>query len=149
MLYDDLAAELVKYQFILLRNKDSNRGNIDLLRGKKRVMGYLIEVEDGVTPSKLCKFMDVSSARITSILNKLEEHGEIIRIPDKDDKRKKIVYLSEQGRKSGLAQQKKYIEDSSKMLRALGEYDAKEHVRIMKKIYNLLYLNMRKNNEHK
>ena len=57
MLYEELAAELLKYQFILFR-KEGNKNTIDILRGKKRVIGYLFEVKDGVSPSVLSDFMD-------------------------------------------------------------------------------------------
>ncbi|MGD1823649.1 MAG: MarR family winged helix-turn-helix transcriptional regulator [Pleomorphochaeta sp.] len=139
-MYKELAKELVKYQFVLLRKEGSNRGNIDLLRGTKRVIGYLTEVKDGVTPTELSEFMSVSSARIASILNKLEEQEIIIRVNNKEDKRKKIVYLSEKGRQVGLSYQEKYINETVELLKALGESDAKEHVRIIKKIY-FLYIN--------
>lgn len=145
MIYEELAAELVKYQFILLREKNDDRDHIDILRGTKRVIGYLIEIEDGVSPTKLCEFMGVSSARIASILNKLEEQGIIIRVANKIDKRKKIVYLSDKGREYGASLQKKFIKEAAAMLRALGEHDAKEHVRIIKKIYTLC-LNRKNNN---
>ena len=136
MLYEELAAELLKYQFILFR-KEGNKNTIDILRGKKRVIGYLFEVKDGVSPSVLSDFMDVSSARIACILNNLEDDEIINRLDDKNDKRCKLVYLTEKGRALGAAYQKKYIKEISTMLEALGEHDAKEHVRIIKRIYNL------------
>ncbi len=58
-------------------------------------------------------------------------------LDDKNDKRCKLVYLTEKGRALGAAYQKKYIKEISTMLEALGEHDAKEHVRIIKRIYNL------------
>ncbi len=136
MLYEELAAELLKYQFVLLR-KEGNKNNIDILRGKKRVIGYLYEVKDGVYPSVLSSFMGVSTARIACILNKLEDDKIINRLEDKKDKRCKLVYLTDEGRSLGASYQKKYIKEISTMLRALGEHDAKEHVRITKKIFDL------------
>lgn len=136
MLYEELAAELIKYQFVLFR-KQGNKKTIDILRGKKRVIGYLFEVKDGVTPSTIASFMEVSTARIANILNCLEDDKIISRVEDKKDKRSKLVFLTEKGKALGLTYQKKYINELSTMLRALGEHDAKEHVRITKKIYSL------------
>ncbi len=137
MLYKDLATQLIKYQFSLLRNNHKEVSGIDIIRGKKRVIGYLIEVEDGVHPKKISDFMGVSTARIANILNKLEEQELIVRTPDSVDKRQIVVNLTNNGRTLGLEYQNEIISELAKMLEALGKEDAIEYVRITKKIYEL------------
>ncbi len=143
MLYKDLATQLIKYQFSLLRNNHKEVSGIDIIRGKKRVIGYLIEVEDGAHPKKISDFMGVSTARIANILNKLEEQELIVRTPDSVDKRQIVVNLTANGRTLGLEYQNEIISELSKMLEALGKEDAIEYVRITKKIFEL---SLKKNN---
>lgn len=137
MIYRKLATQLIKYQFSLLRSKPNDVKGLDIVRGKKRVIGYLIEVEDGVNPKKISDFMGVSTARIANILNKLEEQELIVRTPDSVDKRQIVVNLTANGRTLGLEYQNEIISELSKMLEALGEDDAREYVRITKKIYEI------------
>ncbi|GKX27748.1 MarR family transcriptional regulator [Vallitalea longa] len=136
--YKKYAEKLVEYQFKLSRvPKHINNINTDQIRGEKSVIGYLIEVEDGVTPSKLAQFIGVSTARVANILNKLEDKGCIIRKMDTKDRRRIIVYITEKGRKTGLRAKEYAVEHISKVLAELGEHDAKEHIRIMKRIYHI------------
>ncbi|MGD6730992.1 MAG: MarR family winged helix-turn-helix transcriptional regulator [Pleomorphochaeta sp.] len=137
MIYDQLAKELVKYQFVLLGVKTHNKGSLDIIRGKKRVIGYLTEIEDGIHPSKLCQFMGVSTARIATILKSLEKQNLITRKIYSSDKRKVVVNLTEKGKLLGLSYQKEIIADLSKLLEKLGESDAKEYVRLTKKVMHL------------
>jgi len=137
MIYYDLATQLIKYQFSLLRNKANDIHGLDIIRGEKRVIGYLIEIEDGVHPKKISDFSGVSTARIACILNKLEEQNLIKRTQDLIDKRKIIVNLTDNGRTLGFTYQNEIISELSKMLEDLGEADANEYVRITKKIYEL------------
>ncbi len=138
MIYDELANQLVRYQYVLFRApKLKEKSTMGALFGEKKVIGYLIEIQDGVCPRKLCDFMGVSTARIASILNKLEEKGLIIRTPNSFDKRKVIVNITKKGRAFGETGKKNVVKDLSSLLEKLGEDDAKEYVRIMKKIYNL------------
>lgn len=137
MIYKELAKELVNYQFVLLKKNNKDNNSLDLIKGQKWVIGYLIEVEDGIHPSKLCEFMGVSTARIAKILNALEKQSLIKRRVCSTDKRKIIVNLTDKGRDLGFFYQKEFVDDLSKMLKKLGEKDAKEYVRLTKKVMNI------------
>lgn len=57
--------------------KKHKKGILDIIRGKKRVIGYLTEIEDSIHLSKLCQFMGVGPARIATILYFLEKQDRI------------------------------------------------------------------------
>lgn len=136
--YKELAEELINYQFKLSKMpRDLSR--LERSRGEHSTMVYLIEIEDGVAPSKIAKFISVSTARMASILNNLEKKGEIVRTPDPKDGRRLIVNFTEKGRQTAEDIRNSRVNDVSKMLEALGEHDASEHIRIMKKIYEVVH----------
>ncbi|GAA0742294.1 MarR family winged helix-turn-helix transcriptional regulator [Clostridium oceanicum] len=146
MEYSELAKELIQYQFKLSKApKDINL--TDQSRGEMSVIAYLMEVEDGVAPSSLAKFAGVSTARMASVLNSLEKKGYITRSLNSKDRRKIIVHITDEGKVIGIKGRKKAIKRLSRLLSDLGEHDAKEHVRIMKKIY-LLSLKHREEEEN-
>ncbi len=136
--YYELAKQLIGYQFKLSRiPKLIYGGSIEQIRGEKIVLGYLIEVEDGVAPSQIGKFIGVTTARVANILNKLEDKGFITRSMDPNDRRKIIVTITDEGKKKVIEDISVIIEHMAKILAELGEHDAKEHIRIMKAIYNI------------
>lgn len=47
--------------------------------------------------SDLAKYANVSRANVTNLLNALAEKGLIIQVEDKEDRRRKLLYLSEKG----------------------------------------------------
>lgn len=64
--------------------------------GKKFIIGYLV-FAGKATAGELAKKLNVSTARIAVIINKLEESNIIIRKKDDIDKRISVITLSEKG----------------------------------------------------
>ena len=131
--YRELAQELMKY---LLKMppppKDAPRLEKD--RGELLVIAYLTEFEDGVTPGILAQFGDVSTARIATVLNSLEKKGYITRSVDPEDRRKVLVHITEEGRAYGQKHKEKRLQHLITTLEYLGEEDALQHIRIMKRL---------------
>ncbi len=68
-------------------------------RGVGFVLSYLYYNGDKVIPSKLGKIMNITTPRVTAILNKLEAKGLIARTISPEDRRNVFITLSDQGRK--------------------------------------------------
>ncbi|MCL2085213.1 MAG: transcriptional regulator, partial [Oscillospiraceae bacterium] len=86
--------------------------------------------KDMATPSEISEALCVSSARVTAALNSLERKGYITRRIDGADRRRVLIALTPSGRAEAERVRGTLLDILEKMLRSLGEYDAKEYVRI-------------------
>lgn len=60
------------------------------------------------------------------------------RVVDENDKRRIRVYITEDGKKFCIHKHREIINKVTTLLEHLGEEDAKEYIRIMKKISNIV-----------
>lgn len=63
--------------------------------------------QDGLNQKALCNFAGQHKTHITRTITSLEKLGFVVRIPDKSDKRNKLIYLTRQGKevREGLLEQ--------------------------------------------
>lgn len=108
-----------------------------LERGEIFVLNYLVTHEGPIHPKDLSNAMAVSTARIASLLNKLEEKKEVQRIVDPDDKRQLIILLTENGRARILKNREETLPSICAFLESLGPDDAAAYIRIEKKLWNM------------
>lgn len=107
------------------------------LQGEIITLFYISEKKSSVLPGEISEEMQVSSARVANILNKLEYKGLIERRIDETDRRRILVSLTEKGAQQAQVDKDAVIEQIAKMLELLGETDAMEFVRITSKIVDL------------
>ncbi|MGN1050892.1 MAG: MarR family winged helix-turn-helix transcriptional regulator [Acutalibacteraceae bacterium] len=135
--YDALAEELLRLR-IGAQQTPTNRAINKLAGGEMFVMNFLFLNNRTAYPKDLSKNMEVSTARIATILNSLEKRGLITRTIDKSDNRQVIVCLTEAGfktiKKKRLDMRKKLADT----LERLGPHDASEFIRIQKKLFECL-----------
>ncbi len=132
MEYEKLAAEFLDILPKLLQipmRKNADRQ----VRGEMFALDYLAEAGPQ-TPGKISAKMNVSTARTAKLLSVLEAKGFIVRVPDKEDKRKVCVTLSDKGARHIAVRRKLFLKAAADALEALGEQDAVEYVRITKRI---------------
>ena len=79
--------------------------------------------------------MAVTTARIASLLNHMEEKKLICRYPDPDDSRQIVVVLTQQGKEEIGKIRSRVLSFVSAMLEELGPEDAEAYIRIQKKIW--------------
>lgn len=84
--YHLLAEELIELHRRLL-SFPVNRMLADLAKGELFVLNYLMVHQDPVHPKELSQQMMVSTARVAALLNRMEEEGLIVRLPDSRDNR--------------------------------------------------------------
>jgi DNA-binding MarR family transcriptional regulator len=75
-------------------------------------------------PSALADELKVSRARITGVLNDLDEQGLILRRPDSADRRRSAVRLSAKGRRTVHAMLEVFRDHAQELARALGHAEA-------------------------
>ena len=88
--YHLLAEELIELHRRLL-SFPVNRMLADLAKGELFVLNYLMVHQDPVHPKELSQQMMVSTARVAALLNRMEEEGLIVRLPDSRDNRQTII----------------------------------------------------------
>jgi DNA-binding MarR family transcriptional regulator len=87
-----------------------------------------------VIPSEISNEMGISTARIAVTLGSLESKGLITRRIDASDRRRILVELTEEGRTKHAEHEKMIMGVLMRMLENLGEADALEFLRILKRI---------------
>lgn len=133
--YTALANELLSIRANLLRVPASQQLS-KMVKGEMFVLNYLITHEKIVHPKELSEKMAVSTARIASLLNHMEEKHLIQRYADKDDSRQIIVVLTETGKQEIHRIRAEVISYVCAMLESLGPEDAEAYIRIQKKIWS-------------
>lgn len=131
--YEELACELMSNRAELL-TVPASRQVSKLVRGELFVLNYLKTNDRVVHPKELSEKMAVSTARIASLLNHMEEKRFIVRIPDAEDSRQVIVRLTDAGAELIEKTRSEVIRHAKKVLEDLGPEDAEAYIRIQKKI---------------
>ena len=136
--YQKYVKELLDYLIIGERIGYIIQGNIsEIAKGELAVLIYLIDENNGSNARNISQRFDINTSRVAAILNNLSKKGFIERRSDSNDKRKICVYITDKGRQYGEERRRYILEHVCRMLEKLGEKDAREHIRIMKKISNL------------
>ena len=133
MCYEDIASELLKTRAEFLHVQALQEMS-KMLKGELFVLNYLATHEQQTHPNKISKEMAVSTARIAVLLNRLEEKGFITRTDDPEDNRQVIVRLTEKGAENIAQCRKETLSHVTELLEHLGPDDARELLRIEKKI---------------
>lgn len=131
--YHLLAEELIELHRRLL-SFPVNRMLADLAKGELFVLNYLMVHQDPVHPKELSKQMMVSTARVAALLNRMEEEGLIVRLPDSRDNRQTIITPTQFGIQFVQEHRTELVDVMAKALELLGPEDAQNYLRIQKKI---------------
>ncbi|HOO28515.1 MAG TPA: MarR family transcriptional regulator [Lachnospiraceae bacterium] len=136
MNYESLAQE---YMELLhqLRRWDAKEHITASVHGERFILFYIYKKGGSVIPSDISKEMGITSARVAAALNSLEGKGLISRRIDGEDRRRILVDLTEDGKRKICRQHRKVMGAIINMLQYLGEDDAKELIRIMKKLLSM------------
>ena len=110
----------------------------EFTKGEVGVLAYLVFEKNNVTPGELSERINVTSARIASILNSLENKKYIKRNVNDTDKRKILVTVTEEGKANVEEAKNKLINKISSVFEQLGEEDTKEYIRLVSKINDIL-----------
>ena len=97
-------------------------------------MIYLIDEKDGASAIEISQRFQINTSRVAALLKTLSKKGYIERKSDPKDKRKIQVYITDKGKQYGQQRREDILNHIDQMLEMLGEEDAKEHLRIMKRI---------------
>lgn len=133
--YTALAAQLISVQADLLQ-VPANQQLSKMVKGELFVLNYLLTHEKIIHPKELSEKMSVSTARIASLLNHMEEKNLVARTADPHDNRQVVVLLTEEGKHQIRQIRANVISRIAAMLESLGPEDAREYIRIQEKIWS-------------
>lgn len=131
--FKKLALDYMEIMYQMQKRKAQKQIN-DSMHGEQFVLFFISKHEGDVIPSEISNEMGISTARIATALNSLEGKGLITRKIDVDDRRRILVNLTDTGREHVQEQYQMIINITTKMLQYLGENDANEFLRIMKRL---------------
>ena len=132
--YKAMASELLNLRAMMLKVPEERQLS-HMVQGELFVLNYLATHEKITHPKALSESMAVSSARIASLLNHMEEKKLISRCIDKNDSRQIIVSLTDTGWSEIRRIREDVLTRIGAMLEQLGPEDAAEYIRIEKKIW--------------
>ena len=127
-------AEMFMRNMVAMRKADSQKKIDSAMRGETFVLQYLSDRREDVLPSEISGEMGISTARVATALNSLENKALITRRIDTNDRRKILVTLTSEGKRAIEEHHNEILQDIASMLESLGEQDAREYVRITGKL---------------
>lgn len=107
-------------------------------RGTFAVLHVLVIAERSLSPGELARRCGISDARIANILRTLEDRGYIERHVSSADRRRVEVRLTPAGRASHDGQFEVFRSCMNSLLLELGEHDARELLRIMRRANDIV-----------
>jgi DNA-binding MarR family transcriptional regulator len=131
--YTELTKEFLQ-QMRISRKYAPHQKIHESMRGEVFVLHHIAQRTEQIIPSEIADAMGLSGARIAATLNSLEKKGYINRQIDPSDRRRILVTLTDEGREQEGVNQRKLFESTERMLRFLGEHDAKEYIRITRRM---------------
>ena len=126
------------FETIIKRKKSLIEIPRNCSQGETGALLYLTFVKDGITATELAEVLNVSLPRVVSLINSLETKKLVKKIIDKDDKRKTIVYITQEGKKLVLEKKSKAILKLTRVIEKLDEKDIDEYIRLAKKISSIM-----------
>lgn len=126
------------FELIAKRKKTLVEIPLNCSSGETGTLLYLAFAKMNTTPSEIATSLDVSIPRVLSILNSLENKKLVIRKTDEFDKRKKVVSITEKGKKIVLEKKEEAIEKITKIIEKLEEKEVLEYIRISTKIGKIM-----------
>ena len=138
--YVELTHELFE-QFAHLRRsmhpsaRNSMRGEMAVIRAL-----HLADLagEGALTPSQIAERSHLTPARVANVLRALEDKGWIVRSHDTQDRRRVTVTLTTCGEAERARRRAKFDKQGAEFLRKLGDKDAREALRILKRCNEIL-----------
>lgn len=134
--YAALALDLMR---VMLGNKPPFDEPRRISHGEIGILACLLDKtkakgQSGISSGELSRILGVSTGRMAIALKSLERKGYITRCTDPADKRRVVVAITEAGTEHVSQMYRHVLNRLASTLERLGEQDAKEFVRIVKRI---------------
>lgn len=92
--------------------------------GEDTILHLLLDAHDDVFAEGLCASTGLSAGRVATLLKKLEARGLVERTTDESNRRRRLIRLTDRGRKAALEAESAMLREHEEVLRQLSEQDA-------------------------
>lgn len=103
-------------------------------KGENLILAILMEMGGKATPGELVKYTECTAARLTAIAKSLETKGLVKRIQNAEDKRSTIIEMTAEGITKFRNMQKEAVDNIFNLIEKLGENDAEEFIRLIRRL---------------
>lgn len=131
--YRELAVELMD-TIVQMQRKHLEKQISALTEGEMATLGFLDRTGDGRTIGELSQALEIGPPRVTAIVNSLVKKGFVTKRYGTRDRREIYVDITQEGRDYGRHRYEETIAHIEKTLQTLGEADAAEYVRLIKRV---------------
>ena len=102
--------------------------------GQDRILIYLYKENDHILVGDLTNELQMSTGRIANILKELERKGYILRIQQREDKRKYEVCLTKRGENYSRELYADMVANHRALMEQLGETDGEQLLKLSEKV---------------
>lgn len=131
--YSSLATEMLSATAAMMKSNGPKQAH-SFMQGEMFILHYITHKNTDVIPSEISTAMNASSARVAMALKTLESKGLVERRIDQMDRRKIIVTITDRGRAMIESMHAEMHGKVEKVLKELGEEDAREYIRIVNRM---------------
>ncbi len=117
---------------------DADLKHFNLTLAQSRVLAFLNHKGGSATQKEIELFLEVSHPTVVGIVSRMEQNGYVTGRMDEEDKRNKIVVLTEKAKAIGEDMEKNISANENKMLSSLSE----EEVANLKRMLMVIYKNL-------
>lgn len=132
--YEELAKKFCEMNFLCSRKQMKIEETISV-SGEDGVLLCLHSFGHRVLSGEIAGTLKLSPGRTTNIINMLEKRGYIVKENDTGDKRKVYVDLTNDGEEHIMEKYNQAIARYRMIFEKIGEQDAEEYFRILKRIH--------------
>lgn len=137
MNYHEAAEELMRNQ-LMYSKQLCKIAKVIASRGEDIALLLLRDKNDTMYVGDFTIALGLTTGRVTNLLKQMERKGYITRIPDIEDRRKICIRLTEVGISYADRAHDRMLKDYICLMKALGESDAEQLVRVLKQGAELL-----------
>ena len=131
--YQKVAEEFMAINKTVKQNM-SLRKMDEIKVGEMAFLLALLEENNGIIATNLANKLNVVPSRITAIINSLIKKQYVVRLTDKNDRRKTLICITQSGYAFCLTKKQQVLDELVKLFEKLGERDTLEYLRIYKKL---------------
>ena len=108
-------------------------------KGLSFVLKYISDHDGKAYTNDISNKMHISTARVSAIINKLEDRGLVTRQDSKTDARKTIIVLTDKGASFVKEMEESLIQTTIHLINTVGMDELMEFLRITKDIHNAMH----------
>lgn len=140
--YEDIRHDLIRFMSLfhrLFRPTFRKETNDKYKCSKNQIKAIMLIGRSGkISPTNLCKYMDMQKGSITTLIDSMENISLVTRKDDLKDKRKIWIQLTDKGKEYFLVQEKKFITQIEKLFCTLPEEEIDEFRHNLKTLVTIM-----------